>query len=196
MTSTRDRLIDSAVTLVAELGFRETTVGDIEEGAGLTRGGRAFYRHFAAKEDVVVAAFERHLEGLKHFESAESLLPLGDLRAELTLICRVALIQMANERTLVRIIEKEGDRFPQVRHQLRESMVDSGHRQLAGVIARHSDAVDSAALAVILLGSVINYRRGDWTFDGPALDVDEERFIAAWVQAAYDAITCNAEEQK
>lgn len=64
------------------------------------------------------------------------------------------------------------------------------------MIARHSDSVDAAALAVILLGSVVNYRRGDWTFGGPALDVDEERFIAAWVRAAYDAITCNAEEQK
>lgn len=181
--------MDAAVALVAERGFRGTTIDDIEDAAGLTRGGRAFYRHFDAKEDVVFAAFDRHVEAIKQFESAESFLPLGDLRSELTLICRVGLIQMTSERTLVRVLEKEGDRFPQIRHQLRESMVNAGHRQIAALIARYNAEVDSEALAAVLLGGVVNYRRGDWTFDGPALDVDEERFIATWVDAAQAAIT-------
>lgn len=181
--------MDAAVALIAERGFRGTTIDDIEDAAGLTRGGRAFYRHFDAKEDVVFAAFDRHVEAIKQFESAESFLPLGDLRAELTLICRVGLIQMTSERTLVRVLEKEGDRFPQIRHQLRESMVNAGHRQIAALIARYNAEVDSEALAAVLLGGVVNYRRGDWTFDGPALDVDEERFIATWVHAAQAAIT-------
>lgn len=183
--------MDAAIDLIAEQGFRGTTVGDIEEGAGLTRGGRAFYRHFTAKDEVVAAAFERHLRGIKHFESLENLLPLGDLRAELTLICRGGLIQMASERKLIRILEKEGDLFPQIRHQLRESMVNAGHRQVSELISKYSDAVDADALAVTLLGGIVNYRRTDWTFDGPALEVEEERFIAAWVAAAYASITGN-----
>lgn len=181
--------MDAAVALVAERGFRGATIDDIEDAAGLTRGGRAFYRHFDAKEDVVLAAFDRHVETIKHFESAESFLPLGDLRAELTLICRVGLIQMTSERALVRVLEKEGDRFPRIRHQLRESMVNAGHRQIAALIARYNAEVDSEALATVLLGGIVNYRRGDWTFDGPALDVDEERFINTWVDAAEAAIT-------
>lgn len=195
VTSTRDGLMDAAIDLIAEHGFREATVGDIEERAGLTRGGRAFYRHFSAKEEVVVAAFERHLDGVKQFESLESLLPLGDLRSELTLICRGGLIQLTAERKLVRVLEKEGDRFPQIRHRLRESMVNAGHRQLVGVIGRYTDAIDTQALAVTLLGGIVNYRRNDWTFDGPALDVDGERFIAAWVAAAVAAITSDHHQE-
>lgn len=181
--------MDAAVALIAERGFRDVTVGDIEEGAGLTRGGRAYYRHFAAKEDVVLAAFERHLEQLQRFKAAEGLLPLGDLHAELTLVCRVGLIQMTNERDLVRILEKEGDRFPRLRRDLRDSMVDIGHGQLAGIIRRHAPGIDAEALAVVLLGAIVNYRRNEWTFDGPALDVDEERFLTEWVRTAQTAIS-------
>jgi AcrR family transcriptional regulator len=188
VTSTRERLLDAAVALIAERGLRDVTVGDIEEGAGLTRGGRSYYRHFAAKEDVVTAAFDRHLEQLQHYKRAESLLPLGDLRAELTLVCRIGLVQMSNERDLVRILEKEGDRFPQLRRNLRDAMVDIGHGQLAGLIRRHAPAADAEALAVVLLGGIVNYRRNEWTFDGPALDVDEDRFIGEWVRTAHIAI--------
>lgn len=189
MTATRDRLLDAAIALIAKRGLRETTVGDIEAAAGLTRGGRGFYRHFEAKDDIVVAAFERHLDTIKLFESATDLFPLGELRSELTLICRVALIQMESERNLIRVLEKEGDRFPTIRHCLRESLVDMGHRQLAEVIACHSDSADPHALAVVLLGGIVNYRRGDWTFGGPALDVDQERFVNTWIDAALAAIS-------
>lgn len=195
VTSTRDRLLDAAVALVAQRGLRDTTIDEIEEAAGLTRGGRGFYRHFDAKEDVLVAAFERHLEGIKQFESTADFLPLGDLRAELTLICRAGLIQMEHERTLVRILEKEGDRFPEIRHRLRESMVNMGHRQIAEVIERYTTGVDADALAVVLLGGIVNYRRGAWTFDRPALDVDEERFVNTWVATAHTAITAHIPEQ-
>jgi TetR/AcrR family transcriptional regulator, cholesterol catabolism regulator len=48
---TRELLIDSALTLFGEKGFRATSVQEIVLAAGVTKG--AFYHHFASKEDLL-----------------------------------------------------------------------------------------------------------------------------------------------
>ena len=49
--TTRDRLVDAALTLFAERGFEQTTVDDIAGAAGVSR--ITFFRAFPTKEDVV-----------------------------------------------------------------------------------------------------------------------------------------------
>lgn len=49
--STRERLVDSALSLFAEHGFEQTTVDDIASAAGVSR--MTFFRTFPTKEDVV-----------------------------------------------------------------------------------------------------------------------------------------------
>jgi AcrR family transcriptional regulator len=53
--STRGAIVDSAKELFAEHGFEQTSVADILDLAGISRG--ALYHHFAAKEDVFAAVF-------------------------------------------------------------------------------------------------------------------------------------------
>jgi AcrR family transcriptional regulator len=186
--ATRDRLIAAALGLFADRGFRATTVGDIEEAAGLTRRGRAFYRHFASKEEILVAGLERHARDVENMRSVADLLPLGDLRAELTLMCRWMLAELANERDLVRVLEREGDKVPELRDRMRQAMVEAAHHQGVEFIRRWikdapSGEIDAEAVAAILIGAVTNYRRTAWTFGAPALDLSEDRFVEAWVEA-------------
>jgi AcrR family transcriptional regulator len=53
--ATRGAIVDAARELFAERGFEQTSVADILELAGISRG--ALYHHFAAKEDVFAAVF-------------------------------------------------------------------------------------------------------------------------------------------
>jgi TetR/AcrR family transcriptional repressor of nem operon len=53
---TKARLLDAALTIIRAKGYSATTVDDICEKAGVTKGG--FFHHFKSKEDLAVAAAE------------------------------------------------------------------------------------------------------------------------------------------
>src|SRR5215204_4210044 len=126
--ATSERLVNAGLRLFAENGFQGTTVGEIERAAGLTPRAGALYKHFPSKEAVLEAAFERHVAELEELRSVMELMPLGDLRAELTLIARAALQLLARERSLRRIVITEGDRFPDLKRRFKTGVVDRAYR--------------------------------------------------------------------
>lgn len=56
---TRERLLNSTREMFGRKGFGATTIDDIAENAGFSRG--AFYSHFASKEDIAIELTTRHL---------------------------------------------------------------------------------------------------------------------------------------
>jgi AcrR family transcriptional regulator len=60
--ATRRALVEHAVALFDEFGFEKTTVDDIVAAAGCSQ--RTFFRHFAAKEDVVFEGLPERLAEL------------------------------------------------------------------------------------------------------------------------------------
>jgi TetR/AcrR family transcriptional repressor of nem operon len=53
---TRRRIVATAAMLFMERGTMETAIGDVMQACGLTQGG--FYRHFDAKEQLLVEAIQ------------------------------------------------------------------------------------------------------------------------------------------
>ena len=193
--ATRDRLITSAMSLFAERGTQGTTIGDIEEGAGLTRRGGAFYKHFHSKEEVLEAGIERQIREVESMRGVLDLLPLGDVRSELTLLCRWLLTELTREREMTRVFEKEGERIPDLRDRMLDRVIQVGYRQAAmlarGWLKDGGDDIDVDAVVIALVGSIVNYRRTQWTFGGAPLDVNEDRFVETWVDGCvrlFDAL--------
>ncbi|HJT93794.1 MAG TPA: ScbR family autoregulator-binding transcription factor [Mycobacterium sp.] len=60
--ATRQKIIDAALALYAEIGYTATGMGDIIERAQLTKG--ALYYHFDSKEAVAAAVIERGSQDL------------------------------------------------------------------------------------------------------------------------------------
>ena len=60
---TREQLLSAAADLVAERGFHAVGIADIGAAAGVS--GAAIYRHFASKQDILVALLDRVVEGLR-----------------------------------------------------------------------------------------------------------------------------------
>lgn len=55
MTATRDRVLNAAVELFANQGYDGTSVAQVIERAGLTKGG--FYHHFASKDALLYEVY-------------------------------------------------------------------------------------------------------------------------------------------
>lgn len=181
---TKQRLLEEGVRLFSEKGFRETTVGEVEAAAGLEPRRGALYRHFPSKEALLEAALEEHLRVVADAGIAVDDLPVGDVRTEALVMGRWLLAELDRERAIVRILEQEGDRLPELRDSFRRSLVDAGYTAAADLarrwLGRAADALDIEVLAVILLGALVNYRRSTWTFGASPFGVDDERFLSSW----------------
>jgi AcrR family transcriptional regulator len=184
--STRDRLITAAMHLFADRGYARTTVGDIESAAGLAPRSGALYQYFKGKRELLDAALERHVADLDQMQGAIDLLPLGDLRAELTLMARWNLQDLQRRRDLHRFLRKEGDQFPDLVAKVYERMGAGPLRRTADFLSgRLRDAgaepIDAEAVVVVMVQTMAAYRTHEDIYGAPPLDVDEERFVQAWV---------------
>lgn len=75
---TRERILDTAQTLVLEKGFSATSLDDIIRATGLTKG--AFFHHFRSKGDLARQLVERFAAG--DFELMEELRRRAEALAE------------------------------------------------------------------------------------------------------------------
>jgi AcrR family transcriptional regulator len=185
--STSERILDAAMRLFAERGYRATSVGEIERAAGLAPRSGALYQHFEGKEDVLERAIERHLEAIDDLGPALEMLPLGDLRAELTLLARWNLASLDRRAALTRFVYRDGDRLPaRLRDKLYERLVDRPYAQVVSWLRGRVDhagaeAPDLHALALIMVEPMSAYRSLQQLFGRVPGGLDDERFIDMWV---------------
>ena len=184
--TTRDRLVSAAMQLFAERGYAGTTVGQIEAAAGLAPRSGALYQYFDGKRDLLDAAVERHAESLDQMQGAIDLMPLGDLRAELTLMARLNLQDLRRRRDLYRFIRREGDRFPELLATVYEKIGREPLQRTADYLRERfreagAEVPDAEALVVVMVQTMSTYVSHADVYGAPALDVDEERFVTAWV---------------
>lgn len=183
-TDTRQRLIDATLGLVAARGFDGVSVGDIESEAGLAPRSGALYKYFDSKLAVLEAGLDQHLGSVGDAEVDFSGSAAVDPVAETEAVARWLLAELDRERTITHVIEREGDRLPELRDRMREGISDRGYRIAAALIERWRPALpvdDLDSLAVILVGAIINFRRSTWTFGAPPLGLDDERFLETLV---------------
>lgn len=62
MTTTRERILDTAELRFVRQGFSATTVAQLIDDAQVAKG--TFYHHFTSKEEVMTAVIERQVAGL------------------------------------------------------------------------------------------------------------------------------------
>jgi AcrR family transcriptional regulator len=182
--TTRDRLISAALRLFAAQGYQRTTVGEIEAAAGFTARGGTLYKHFDSKEALLAAAIDQQAADVGQTRGIADLLPLGDLRAETILVFRYLFTEISRYRDITALIEKEGDGAPHLAQRFWDQIAEPGYRLGAQVLGRqladHGQSDwDADALAVILIGAVVNVRRAQWTFGQLPLGVPDERIVQA-----------------
>jgi AcrR family transcriptional regulator len=182
--------MSAAMTLFADRGFDGTSVGDIERAAGLAARSGALYQYFkGGKEELLRATIERELEAIEDLGSVLDMLPLGDLQAELTLMARWNLASLERRSQLSRFVRRDAARLPtDLRETLYDRLVDQPYGLVVDWLRERLPDTDRAPdlypLALILVEPMGSYRSIRQTFGRVPDDIDDERFVAAWVQTA------------
>ncbi len=189
-SSTPNRLMDAALKLFAEQGSKATTVGAIESEAGMAPRSGALYQHFKGKQELLEAALDRELAGMDELTHAIAMFPLGDLRAELTMLARWNFASLDQRTALTRFVRREADLLPQrLRAKLYDRLVARPYAEIVAWLgSRFREAgiepPDLDVLALILIEPMAAYREFDRLFGRVPAAIDDERFIETWVDAA------------
>ncbi|GAA3941140.1 TetR/AcrR family transcriptional regulator [Streptomyces gulbargensis] len=148
---TRAALLKAALETFAEHGFHATTIEQVCERAGYTRG--AYYSNFASKEELFLALFDEHGERTVR-RLAEAIDALGPEEHTVARIAELAARVEPEERDWYLVTTEF------TLHAIRDP-------QAAWVLARHEERLR----AEIARGLALVLRRA-----GRALTVDTDRF--------------------
>lgn len=182
--------MDAALHLVADGGYAAASIGAIEQQAGMAPRSGALYKHFKSKDDVLRAAIDRELAAVDELGGVMEMLPLGDLRAEVTLLARWNLRSLQRRAVLAALVRREAVRLPpDLLDELRDRLVVAPYEQVIAWLRARFDAKgieppDLYPIALVLIESISSYRFMTETFGRAPDDLDDERFIAGWVQVA------------
>jgi AcrR family transcriptional regulator len=194
-TSTRERIIDAAMRLFGENGYRGTSVAQIEKAAGLTPGAGGMYHHFRTKESVLRAGIERHLSRLDALRDIRRLLSgLGDLHAELTLTARYVLAELDGEEELLRIMVSEARSRPEIVEAAVEQLVNTTYGEFTAWLVESAEVTEERATAVtsVGLGALMSFRILPSVLRVTAAGVDDDTFVATWVEMMHAMLSTDS----
>lgn len=190
-TPTRDRIIDAAMTLFGDNGFRGTSVAQIEAAAGLTPGAGGLYHHFRSKEEVLTAGIDRHLDRLSALRDIRRLFTdLGDTRSELTMAARYALTELDAESELLRILATESRTRPELVERAVTALVNTSHAEFAAwlVESKGCGPERAAAIAAVGLGALLSNRLMRGLLGIAPIGVQDDVFVATWVEMIHNLV--------
>lgn len=183
--STRDRLIDEAMRLFSEQGYRATSIVQIEAAAGLAPGAGGLYHHFRSKEQLLEAGIDRQLDRMSALRDIRQIFEgLTDLRSELTVFGRYTLGVIDEEAQLLRIVSSELRDRPRKLAETFAALVEDTYTGMAAWIRRRVPSAaehDAEAVAAVALNSLFAHRTMRHLFDVQPLALDDDRVIGEWV---------------
>jgi AcrR family transcriptional regulator len=183
-TSTRDRLVDEAMRLFGEQGYRATTVAQIERAAGLSPGSGGLYHHFPSKEALLAAGVQRHLDRLRALRDIRRVfVGLADMRSELTVTARFAFELLDEERPLLRMLFAEPGHRPPPLAEAVTAMFTATYDEFAGWVQSRAPSLDRRAahtIATVAIDALLGQRITAQVLGTD--DDDDEEFIATWVE--------------
>jgi AcrR family transcriptional regulator len=190
--STRDRILDAAMELFGQHGYKGTSITAIETAVGLTPGAGGIYRHFPSKQALLQAGIQRHLARVDALRDIRNIFgDLGDLRVELTMLARYALAELDREADLLRIVLVEARSQPELVNTAVDTLIGAAYtgfaawlRERAKLNRKRADAVTAVALGALFSNRLLRLVLGR-----DAITVTDDVFVATWVEMVHAQIT-------
>jgi len=183
-------LLDAALRVFAERGYRNTRIDDVAEAAGVTKG--AIYHYFATKEELLLRAIESYHD--RTFGAIDEILrdAAGPVSARIRLMMRKAFgptDPTGQRMTLALILQGVRHDVPLAhRHWLRGGPI-KGWRLLESLIEEgkstgefRADVDAEVAARVMIAGLITQLVWQPIASDVPELQIDIDRLIDSSVE--------------
>lgn len=174
----RGRILDAAMDCFARKGFSGTTVADIEAAAGFSPRAGGTYRHFPSKRAMLEAAIDRATSA-----SDDELAPEP---TSLEAAAEDGLAELDRHRSLMRVMFRDLDQFPDLMDRVVDRLLEGPCRLVAERTAAVAPDVDAEAVALLLIGGLINYKVIETLVGKRPASIDEDRVVKAWA-SLYEA---------
>ncbi|MDT5346043.1 MAG: hypothetical protein QOE52_5227 [Mycobacterium sp.] len=193
-TSSRDRLLDTALALFASRGYAATSTAEIQKACGMSPGSGALYRHFRSKSDVLRAALRHGLDRMRTSPAWRHATTPAERVDALATVAAAAQQTITDNADLVRLILLEPDaaqdmveelwvRNLAIAHQIMgQALQASAHE--AGTEIDDPEAISAVLLAALSYAPVMEVLLGR----SPG-GMDPSRFRDAWLRLSRAVFT-------
>jgi AcrR family transcriptional regulator len=190
--STKQRLVTEAMRLFSEQGYGATSIAQIEKAAGLVPGCGALYNHFKSKKALLTAGIDRQLDRRRAMADISAVFAgQGDLRTELTLLCRYLMNVLDRESEFLQVAARTpADQFVGL-NQAYAALVDGLYCELASWIQGCAPDLadgDARRIAVVGINALLGKRATRFVFHAPQADTPDEEYVADWTAMIADRI--------
>ena len=184
MTKTsKEALSEIALDLFARKGFRETSIGDIEDAAGLKRRAGGFYRHFKSKNAVLFEGLEAMAAEMVAEVRLEDVLQRPDVRAELIFIATSLLDHAAQFRVLRLLLLREAHKVPELEDVMQSANLKLARQDIVPwtehALKRAGKDEDATSFLLLVFGPVLTYLIS-LDRDRPAFGLDQDVMLESW----------------
>jgi AcrR family transcriptional regulator len=194
LSAAAERVLSAAMRLFAEKGYQRTTVGEIQEAAGLTFGSGALYKHFPSKQAVLAEGVERFVESARAERGMLGALDQKSFAEALTSIAEAAMLGFERDRDALCIAWRDLESFPDLQEKVRTERIRATFDDFSEWLQGQADSErvlphDSQAVAAVALSSLAFFQILKFLMHDTPAGIDEDRFVCAWTQTIAAALS-------
>lgn len=190
--STRDRLLDAALTLFARQGYSATSVADIQPACGLSPGSGALYKHFASKKALLQEATRRHVEQMDAMRDEYDRTRPSDTKSALRQGAEQIWASIDNNSQLLRVMLREPEALEDMIDELWSAIAANAYQRTARALSAAKDAGasqvdDPQATSTVLVAALAYLPIVQLLIRRTPGKLDADRFREAWLRLAEGA---------
>jgi AcrR family transcriptional regulator len=187
--STRDRLLDAALSLFASRGYDATSVAEIQKACGLSPGSGALYKHFASKQELLHAVTRRELERM--VDSRRQLVAISgtDVNEVLQQVSEAIWEGITSQADLFRVLFREPNVIENFADEVWSGVTVNAYQSFGRALkyfndSGHGKVSDPEATGIVLMAALAYLPVVQLLIDRTPGDLDPERFRGAWIRLA------------
>jgi AcrR family transcriptional regulator len=183
---TKERIVEEAMRLFSENGYKGASITQIEAASGLSPGAGGLYRHFKSKEEILAAGVQRHLDRLDALREVRQVFTaFGDLRQQLEITARYFLEELDSQSELLQVLISERRQRPQLLSRAVDDLIASTYKSFAEWLCQVTgpglSSERATRVAILALNSLLASQLLRNVVGVDALALDDESIVATWV---------------